>query len=52
MFNIQRDEECLLFTSEKRIIEFAIIAETIIPRIRNFKVNLRRWFSSSSPTVS
>ncbi len=40
MFNIQIAVECFLCGSEKIIKEFAIIAETIIPRIRNFKVNL------------
>jgi hypothetical protein len=47
IFNTQREEECLSCISEKSIIEFAIIAETIIPRIRNFRVNLW-WFSFSS----
>jgi hypothetical protein len=40
VFNTKRDVECFLCSSEKIIKEFAIIAETIIPRIRNFKVNL------------
>jgi hypothetical protein len=40
MFSIQRDVECFLCVSAARIIEFAIIAETIIPKIRIFNVNL------------
>jgi hypothetical protein len=50
MFNIQRDVECFLCASEKIIIEFAIIAETIIPKIRNFNASL--WWFSFSSTVS
>ena len=40
MFNTQRDVECFLCASEKIIIEFAIIAETIIPKIRIFNASL------------
>ena len=40
MFNIQRDVECFLCGSEKTITEFAIIAETISPKIRIFNVSL------------
>jgi hypothetical protein len=40
MFHIQRDVECFLCPSEKIIKEFAIIAETISPKIRIFNVNL------------
>ena len=36
MFNIQRDVECFLCASEKIIIEFAMSAEIIIPKIRIF----------------
>ena len=41
MFSAQSDVECLLWASEKIIIEFAIIAETIIPKIRILRVDLR-----------
>jgi hypothetical protein len=50
MFNIQRDVECFLCASEKIIMEFAIIAETISPKIRMFNVNLG-WLFSFSFTV-
>ena len=49
MFNNQSDVECLLFASEKIITEFAIIAETIIPKIRIFNVDL--WGFSFSSTA-
>jgi hypothetical protein len=41
MLSIQIAVEYFLCTSEKIIIEFAIIAETIIPKIRILNVDLR-----------
>ena len=49
MINNESDVECLLSASEKIIIEFAIIAETIIPKIRIFNVDL--WGFSFSSTA-
>jgi uncharacterized protein len=49
MFNIERDVECLSCAFEKIIKEFAIIAETIIPKIRIFNVDL--WGFSFSSTA-
>jgi hypothetical protein len=49
MFNIERDVECLLCAFEKIIKEFAIIAETIIPKIRSLNVDL--WGFSFSSTA-
>jgi hypothetical protein len=49
MFNIERDVECLLSAFEKIIKEFAIIAETIIPKIRSFNVD--SWGFSFSSTA-
>jgi hypothetical protein len=40
MFSAQSDVECLLWASEKIIIESAIIIEATNPKRRNFKVNL------------
>ena len=48
MVNNQSDVECLLFASEKIIREFAIIAETIIPKIRIFNVDLWGFAFSST----
>jgi hypothetical protein len=49
MFNNKSDVKCLLWASEKIIKEFAIIAETIIPKIRIFNVDL--WGFSFSSTA-
>ena len=49
MFNNESDVECLLSASEKIITEFAIIAETIIPKISIINVDL--WGFSFSSTA-
>jgi hypothetical protein len=49
MVNNESDVKCLLCGSEKIIKEFAIIAETIIPKIRIFNVDL--WGFSFSSTA-
>jgi hypothetical protein len=42
MFRIHREVDCLLFISEKIIIEFVNTAETIIIKTRIFSVSLWR----------
>ena len=49
MINNESNVECLLSASEKIIKEFAIIAETIIPKISIINVDL--WGFSFSSTA-
>ena len=40
MFNVQRETECLLCSSENITITFAMIIDMIIEKIKYFSVNL------------